>query len=166
MFIKKQPRRQIPGIISYMEFFQSRKLAYSTFLGTPIVFGLLSLILNYILINNLDFLHFFRFVGLFLLLSGLGASFSMLFYSKKAPILRAPPNGWSIQMNVYFSAVIEVTFIFGQIVAILLQNVWYQEVFFIMGSIISCHFFFIYYCRSSWIHDFITLTTLNCYYPL
>lgn len=137
MFIKKQPRRQIPGIISYMEFFQSRKLAYSTFLGTPIVFGLLSLILNYILINNLDFLHFFRFVGLFLLLSGLGASFSMLFYSKKAPILRAPPNGWSIQMNVYFSAVIEVTFIFGQIVAILLQNIWYQEVFFIMGSIIS-----------------------------
>ena len=137
MYIKKQTSRQIPGIISYMEFFQSRKLAYSTFLGTPIVFGLLSLILNYILINNLDFLHFFRFVGLFLLLSGLGASFSMLFYSKKAPILRAPPNGWSIQMNVCFSAVIEVTFIFGQIVAIFLQNIWYQEVFFIMGSIIS-----------------------------
>lgn len=145
MFIKKQPSRQIPGIISYMEFFQSRKLAYSTFLGTPIVFGLLSLILHDILINDLDFLHFFRFVGLFLLISGLGASFSMLFYSKKAPILRAPPNGWSIQMNVYFSAMIEVTFIFGQIVAIFLKNIWYQEVFFIMGSIISYIVAFVIY---------------------
>ena len=113
MFIKKQTSRQIPGIISYMELFQSRKLAYSTFLGIPIVIGLLSLILNNILIEDLDFLHFFRFVGLFWLISGLGASFSMLFYSKKAPILRAPPNGWSIQMNVYFSAVIEITFLIG-----------------------------------------------------
>lgn len=145
MFIKKQTSRQIPGIISYMELFQSRKLAYSTFLGIPIVIGLLSLILNNILIEDLDFLHFFRFVGLFWLISGLGASFSMLFYSKKAPILRAPPNGWSIQMNVYFSAVIEITFLIGQIVAILLQNIWYQEVFFIMGTVISYIVAFVIY---------------------
>jgi len=145
MYIKKQTSRQIPGIISYMEVFQSRKLAYSTFLGTPFVLGLFSLILNYFLINALDFLHFFRFVGLFLLISALGASFSMGFYSKKAPILRAPPNGWSIQMNAYFSAVIEVTFLFGQIVAILLGYIWYQEVFFIMGTIISYIVAFVIY---------------------
>ncbi|MFW9881622.1 MAG: DUF2070 family protein [Candidatus Thorarchaeota archaeon] len=145
MYIKKQPSRQIPGIISYMEFFQSRKLAYSTFIGAPIVIGVISLILNNVLINDLDFLHFFRFIGLFWLISGLGAGFSMLFYSRKAPILRAPPNGWSIQMNIYFSAVIEVTFIFGQIFAILLQNIWYQEVFFIMGTVISYIVSFVIY---------------------
>ncbi|MFX0030995.1 MAG: DUF2070 family protein [Candidatus Hermodarchaeota archaeon] len=137
MYIKKQTSRQIPGIISYMELFQSKKLAYSTFFCTPVVLGLLSLLLNFILINEWDFLHFFRFVGLFLLIPGLAAGFSMLFYSKKSPILRPPPTGWSIQMNVYFAGVIEVTFIFGQIIAIVLQNIWYQEMFLILGTILS-----------------------------
>ena len=145
MYIKRQTSRQIPGIISYMELFQSRKLAYSTFFGTPFVLGLISLLLHFILINVWDFLHFFRFVGLFLLIPGLAAGFSMLFYSKKAPILRPPPSGWAIQMNVYFSAVIEVTFILGQIIAIVLQNIWYQEMFLILGTIISYIVAFVIY---------------------
>ncbi|GAG81647.1 unnamed protein product, partial [marine sediment metagenome] len=67
------------------------------------------------------------------------------FISKKAPILRPPPNGWSVQMNVYFSSVIAVTFIFGQIVASLLNNIWYQEVFLILGTIIAYAVAFIIY---------------------
>jgi predicted neutral ceramidase superfamily lipid hydrolase len=145
MFIKKQTSRQIPGIISYMEIFQSRKLAYSTFFGIPIGLGLISLMLHNILIDDVDILHFFRFVGLFWLISGIGASFSMIFYSKKAPILRAPPNGWSVQINVYCSVVIELTYLIGQIVAIILQNIWYQEVFLIMGTIISYIVAFVIY---------------------
>ncbi|MFW9943112.1 MAG: DUF2070 family protein [Candidatus Thorarchaeota archaeon] len=145
MFIKKQTSRQIPGIISYMEIFQSRKLAYSTFIGIPIGIGLISLTLNNILIDDVDIFHFFRFVGLFWLTSGIGASFSMIFYSRKAPILRAPPKGWSIQINVYCCVVVELTYLIGQIVAIILQNIWYQEVFLIMGTIISYIVAFVIY---------------------
>ncbi|MFX1281191.1 MAG: DUF2070 family protein [Promethearchaeota archaeon] len=145
MFIKKQASRQIPGIISYLDFFQSKKLAYSTFFGTPVVLGLLSLLFNYIMINEWDFLHFFRFVGLFLLIPGLAAVFSILVYSRKSPILRLPPSGWSIQMNAYFGAVIEVTFLLGQIVAIVLQNIWYQEMFLILGTILSYIVAFVIY---------------------
>ncbi|MFX1374857.1 MAG: DUF2070 family protein [Promethearchaeota archaeon] len=145
MLIKKKTSRQFPGIISYLEFFQSRKLAYTSFFCTPIILGLLSLILHYFLINEWDFLHFFRFVGLFLLIPGLAVGISMLFYIKKAPILRAPPSGWSIQMNVYFSGVIEIAFISGQIIAILLDNIWYQEMFLILGTIVSYIVAFVIY---------------------
>jgi putative membrane protein len=48
-------------------------------------------------------------------------------------------------MNVYFSAVIEVTFILGQIIAIVLQNIWYQEMFLILGTIISYIVAFVIY---------------------
>ena len=64
MMFKYQSRqsRQIPGIISYMEFFSSKKLAYSIFFGTPITLGFISLLLYYFLLGGyFDFFHFFRF---------------------------------------------------------------------------------------------------------
>jgi predicted neutral ceramidase superfamily lipid hydrolase len=145
MDIKKKTSRQIPGILSYLELFSSKKLAYSVFFGTPLLFGLISLLVHTFLIGYLEVYHFFRFVALFLLISGIPTLFSIIFYSKKAPILRPPPKGWSVQMNVYFSAVIELTFIFGQIVAILLNNIVYQEVFLILGTIIAYAVAFIIY---------------------
>ncbi|MFW9824327.1 MAG: DUF2070 family protein, partial [Candidatus Thorarchaeota archaeon] len=93
----------------------------------------------------LEVYHFFRFVALFLLISGLSTLFSIIFFSKKAPILRPPPRGWSVQMNVYFSAVIELTFIFGQIIAILLNNIVFQEIFLLLGTIIAYAIAFIIY---------------------
>ncbi|MBY8986115.1 MAG: DUF2070 family protein [Candidatus Lokiarchaeota archaeon] len=145
MYIKKQSSRQIPGIISYLELFSSKKLAYSVFFGTPVLFGIISLLIHTFLIGYLEIYHFFRFVALFLLISGSSTLFSIIFFSKKAPILRSPPKGWSVQMNVYFSAVIELTFIFGQIIAILLNNIVYQEVFLILGTIIAYAIAFIIY---------------------
>ncbi|MFW9895941.1 MAG: DUF2070 family protein [Candidatus Thorarchaeota archaeon] len=145
MYIQKQSSRQIPGIISYLELFSSRKLAYSIFFGIPLLFGLISLLIHTFLIGYLEVYHFFRFVALFLLISGLSALFSIIFFSKKAPILRPPPHGWSVQMNVYFSAVIELTFIFGQIIAILLNNILYQEIFLLLGTIIAYAIAFIIY---------------------
>ncbi|MFX0104627.1 MAG: DUF2070 family protein [Candidatus Hodarchaeota archaeon] len=149
MIIKKKTTHQIPGILSYLDFFSSRKLAYSIFFTIPITLGLLSLLLNYFMISKyidlLDLLHFFRFIFLFLITSGSGTLISLLFYSKKAPILKTPPIGWSVQMNAFFSAVIEVTLIFGQIVAILLNNIWFQEVFFILGTILSYIVAFVIY---------------------
>lgn len=146
MIIKKQTSRQIPGIISYMEFFSSKKLAYSIFFGLPIIFGFLSSLLNYFLVGiHFDLFHFLRFAFLFLITSGFGTLFSILFYSKKAPILKAPPTGWSVQMNAFFSAVIEVTIIFGQIVAIFLNDIKQQEIFLILGVIISYIIAFVIY---------------------
>ena len=146
MIIRKKTTRQIPGIISYMEFFSSKKLAYSIFFGTPITLGIISLLLNYFLIvRSFDFFHLFRFVFLFLLTSGFGSLFSILLYSKKAPILKPPPTGWSIQMNAFFSVIIQITFIFGQMVAILLNDINLQEVFLIMGTILSYIVAFVIY---------------------
>ncbi len=145
MYIKKKPSRQIPGLISYLELFSSKKLAYSIFFSTPFLFGLISLLVYSLLLGYLDVYHFFRFIALFLLISGLSSLFSIIFFSKKSPILRPPPKGWSVQMNVYFSAVIELTFIFGQIVSILLNNIVYQEVFLILGTIIAYTVAFIIY---------------------
>jgi len=146
MFVKKQQSRQLPGIISYMELFSSRKLAYSIFFGIPITLGLISLLLNYFLIKRyLDLLHFIRFTFLFLLTSGLGTLFSMGFYSRRSPILKAPPTGWAIQINAFYSTIIEITFIFGQIIAILVNNIRMQEMFLILGSILSYIVAFVIY---------------------
>jgi predicted neutral ceramidase superfamily lipid hydrolase len=145
MIIKKKPSRQILGIISYLELFSSKKLAYLILFGTPIILGFISLLLSYIWFNRLDLLHYLRFTSLFLLTSICGSLVSFLFYSRKSPLLSLPPKGWSIQMNAFFSAVIEVTLILGQLVAILLNNIEYQEVFLILGSIISYIIAFVIY---------------------
>ncbi|MFX1600404.1 MAG: DUF2070 family protein [Promethearchaeota archaeon] len=137
MIIKKRPGRQIPGIISYLELFSSKKLAYSMLFGTPFLLGLLSLLLSNIWIQGLDLLHYVRFTSLFLITSGVGSLVSIIFYSKKSPLLSLPPKGWSIQMNAFFSAIMEVTLILGQLMAIILNNIEYQEVFLILGAIIS-----------------------------
>jgi putative membrane protein len=137
MIIKKQTGRQILGIISYLDRFSSRKLAYSILIGTPIILGLVSLVLSNIWISGVDLLHYFRFTSLFLLTSIVGSLVSILFYSKKSPLLSLPPTGWSIQMNAFFSLIIEVTLILGQLVTIILNNIEYQEVFLILGAILS-----------------------------
>jgi predicted neutral ceramidase superfamily lipid hydrolase len=145
MILKKRASRQIPGIISYLELFSSKKLALSIFFGIPFLLGLLSLLLNYIWRGYLDLFDFFIFFFLFLLTSGIGSSFSILFYSKRAPILRVPPTGWSIQMNVFFSVIMELTYIFGQLVSILLRPLDLREVFLMLGTILSYIVAFVIY---------------------
>lgn len=145
MIIQKKPSRQIPGILSYLSFFSSKKLAYSIFLGTPVVFGIISTFLHTLLIGRIDFFHFIRFTLLFVLTPGCGIGFAILFYSKRSPILQGPPNGWAIQTNVFYAAPMELTFLFGQILALLLNNIMYQEVFFILGTILSYIVAFVVY---------------------
>ncbi len=145
MIIKKRATRQIPGIIAYLELFSSKKLALSIFIGTPLLLGLVSLSLNYIWIGYFDLLHFTRFSFLFFLTSGIGTLFCVIFYSKKAPILKLPPTGWSIQMNAFFSAIIEITYIFGQIVSLILKDLTNAELFLILGTILSYIIAFVIY---------------------
>ncbi|MFX0040129.1 MAG: DUF2070 family protein [Promethearchaeota archaeon] len=150
MIIKKKASSQIPGIISYLELFSSKKLALSIFFGIPFLLGLVSLSLSYIYnivqgIGYLDLFHLIRFIFLFLLTSGIGSLISIGFYSKKAPILKVPPTGWSIQMNAFFSVVMEITYIFGQIVSIILIDLKFAEIFLILGTIISYIIAFVIY---------------------
>ncbi|MHA1657918.1 MAG: DUF2070 family protein [Promethearchaeota archaeon] len=145
MFSQKQPTRQAPGIFSYMEFFSSKILAYSLFFCLPILIGVLSMTFNAILMGSWDFIFFFKICGIFMTTSILGASISIIFYSKRAPILRAPPNGWAIQMNAFFTVIIGAPYFFGQILAIFLRNIYFQEVFFMLGTIISYIFAFVIY---------------------
>lgn len=146
MILQKEPSRQIPGILSYLSFFSSKKLAYSTFLATPIIMGVISTFLNTLIIGRIDFFHFIRITVLFLMTSGCGIVVTILFYSKRAPILQGPPNGWAVQTNVFFTAPMELTFIIGKILALLLPNIIsIQEVFFILGTILSYIVAFVVY---------------------
>ncbi|MFX1380324.1 MAG: DUF2070 family protein, partial [Promethearchaeota archaeon] len=144
MIIKKRASRQVPGIISYLELFSSKKLALSIFFGIPFLLGLISLLLNHIWRGYLDLFDFVLFFFLFLLTSGIGSSFSILFYSKRAPILKLPPTGWSIQMNIFFSVIMELTYIFGQLVSLLL-SLDLREVFLMLGTIITYIISFVIY---------------------
>jgi predicted neutral ceramidase superfamily lipid hydrolase len=58
-------------------------------------------------------------------------------YSKKAPVLKQPPKGWGVQLNSLYTAIIGGSFIVGEILTILLGNITFQEVFFILGTIVS-----------------------------
>ncbi|MFX1574901.1 MAG: DUF2070 family protein [Promethearchaeota archaeon] len=143
--MEKQPTRQIPGFISYLELFSSKYLAYCLFFIIPLTLGLLSLTFNTLFHGYFDFFHFIRYFVFFLLLSGSGTVFSILFYSKRSPILRLPPKGWALQINVYFCAIMGLTYIFGKILAIVLNNSTFQEVFFILGAILSYIVAFVVY---------------------
>ncbi|MFX1410228.1 MAG: DUF2070 family protein, partial [Promethearchaeota archaeon] len=145
MYSLKQSSRQIPGIISYMEFFSTRHLAYLLFFGIPFIIGLLSLILNTIFVGYIDYIYYFVFISLFLLISISGAFFTILLYSKKAPILKVPPNGWAIQMNTFFNAIIGMAYLMGQVLTIIFNNHAFREVFFILGTILSYIIAFVIY---------------------
>ncbi|MFO8020064.1 MAG: DUF2070 family protein [Promethearchaeia archaeon] len=148
-FIKKvamygQPpktTRHAPGIFDYLEFFSTKTLAYSVFFATPIGIGLFSAILHSVFMRKFEFLSFFFYFLLitlifFAIVLG-GVLITIGLYSKKAPVLKLPPKGWGIQLNSLFTAIIGGSFIVGEILTILLENITFQEVFFILGTIVS-----------------------------
>jgi len=49
----------------------------------------------------------------------------------------SPPKGWAIQMNSFFSIIIGGSLLIGQILVIFTRNITFQEVFFILGTIVS-----------------------------
>ncbi|MFX0032363.1 MAG: DUF2070 family protein [Promethearchaeota archaeon] len=137
MLAQKAPSRQIPGIISYMDFFSSKRLAYSLFLVIPILVGTISFILNSIFTGIWNFYFFFFVIFIFLTISGIGVLATIFYYSKRAPILRMPPNGWALQLNSFLGGIIGICYIIGEVVAIFLNNVTFVEMFFILGTVIS-----------------------------
>ncbi|MFX1340693.1 MAG: DUF2070 family protein [Promethearchaeota archaeon] len=144
MFVQRQPTRKAPGIFSYIELFSSRILAYSAFIGLPFLIAFLSTLfyalykrcLDIVIYFDLLFNYFIQIYIIFMVTSLIGVIFALL-YSKKAPVLAAPPKGWSVQMNVVFNSVIGGSFLVGQLLALYFRNLTFREVFFMMGIIIS-----------------------------
>lgn len=145
MFTQKPPSRQIPGILSYMEYFSSKKAAYTIYFSIIGIIGTLSFIFNGIYTSIWNFVFFFFVIFMFLVISGTGILLSVFHYSKKAPILATPPNGWVIQLNAFLASIIGVSLLIGQIVVIFLRNIAFQEVFFILGTIVTYIIGFVIY---------------------
>ena len=137
MLSQKQPSRQIPGVISYMDFFSTKKLAYSVFFSLPVFIGILSMILNSIYTGVWNFIYLFINISIFFTISGSGAILSIFYYVKKAPILGSPKKGgWGLQMNSFFSGILGISLLIGQVLAIFLRNTTFQDVLFMLGTII------------------------------
>jgi len=137
MYAQQQPTRNIPGIISYLDYFSTKKSAYIIFFSLPIIIGLLSFILNSLYTNIWNIFYLSNVLITFYLTMGAGIVLSIFYYSKRAPILAPPPKGWGIQMNAFITGMIGLSLIIGQIITIFLRNVTFQEVFFILGTILA-----------------------------
>ncbi|MBD3341322.1 MAG: DUF2070 family protein [Candidatus Lokiarchaeota archaeon] len=140
LFVQKQSSRRAPGFFSYVEVFSSRFITYSSFLITPFLVGLLSTLFRILRKGEQDFIVYFQYFiqifGIFLFMSLFGAILTLL-YSNKAPILAPPPKGWGIQLNVALTFVIGGSYIVGQIVGLVFNNITFHEVFFMLGIIIA-----------------------------
>ena len=137
MYSQKQPSREIPGVISYMDFFSTKKLAYSVFFSLPVIIGLLSMILNAIYTGVWNFVYLCVNISIFFTISGSGATLSIFYYVRKAPILGSPKiRGWGLQMNSFFSGILGISLLIGQVLAIFLRNTTFQDILFILGTII------------------------------
>lgn len=145
MFTQKPPSRQIPGILSYMEYFSSKKAAFSIYFSIIGIIGVLSFILNGLSTDIWNFIFFFIVIVMFLIISGVGILLCVFYYSKKAPILAAPPNGWAIQLNAFLTCIIGISLLIGQGLVIFLRNIAFQEVFFILGTIVTYIIGFVIY---------------------
>jgi putative membrane protein len=141
MYSQKQTSREAPGVFTYMELFSSRLWAYSVFISAPLIISLLSTVFNVFFLGVWDFpgsiIYLIEIFALFMLISGISALFTFLFFSNKAPILGPPPKGWGLQMNSFFTAVIGVSFLIGQVLTIFFRNIAFQELFFILGTIVA-----------------------------
>jgi len=137
MYAQQQPTRNIPGIISYLDSFSTKKSAYITFFSLPIIIGLLSFILNSLYTDIWNLFYLSNVIITFYITMGAGIVLSIFYYSKRAPILASPPKGWGIQMNAFITGIVGLSLIIGQIISIFLKNVTFQEVFFILGTILA-----------------------------
>ncbi len=138
MYAQQQPSRNIPGIISYtLDYFSTKRAALIILFGLPALIGLLSFVLNSLYTNIWNFYYLSNVVMTFYITMGAGIVLSIFFYSKRAPILALPPKGWGIQMNALITGLIGLSLIIGQIITIFLRNVTFQEVFFILGTILA-----------------------------
>jgi len=143
MYAQQPPTRHIPGIISYMNYFSSKKSAYVIFFSVPAILAVLSFILNSLYTNIWNFFYLSNVLLTFYSTSGGGILISIFFYSKRSPLLAEPPKGWSFQMNSFFTGILGLSLLIGETITIFLRNITFQEVFLILGTIISYIFAYV-----------------------
>jgi len=137
MFARQPPSRHIPGILSYIDYFSTKKSAIILFFSLPGIISVLSFILNSIYTNIWNFFYLSNVLITIYSTSGGGAMITILFYSKRSPLLKLPPKGWALQMNSLFAGLMGLSLLIGQTIPIFLRNAAFQEVFLILGTIIS-----------------------------
>jgi putative membrane protein len=141
---KETSSRKVPGIISYVDFFNSKILAYISFLAVPFIIAIATFFYRLIFVGHINIERFLHIFLIFLATSGSGALLSLI-YSKKAPILKAPPKGWAIQLNTLVTFIIGSSYLFGGFIAEIYKNASFKEVFFILGTIIAYIISFVIY---------------------
>ena len=137
MYAQQPPTRHIPGILSYVDYFSRKKLAYILFFSLPAIISLLSFILNSLYTNIWNFFYLSFFLITIYSTSGGGAIISIFLFSKRSPLLAAPPKGWAFQMNSFFTGLMGLSLLIGQVITIFLRNIAFQEVFLILGTVVS-----------------------------
>jgi predicted neutral ceramidase superfamily lipid hydrolase len=137
MYSQQPPTRHIPGILSYLDYFSTKKSAYVLFFSLPGIISLLSFILNSLYTSIWNFFYLSNVLITIYSTSGAGVIISIVFFSKKSPLLAAPPKGWAFQMNALFSGLMGLSLLIGQTITIFLRSAAFQEVFLILGTIIS-----------------------------
>ncbi|MFX1277090.1 MAG: DUF2070 family protein, partial [Promethearchaeota archaeon] len=113
--------------------------------GTPIIISMFSLFFYLIFREPWTFIYFFILAFIYLVMSSVGVLITMFFYSKKSPILGRPPKGWGLQLNLFFTALIGGSFLFGKFMEFLFQNPAFQEIFLMLGTILSYIIAFVIY---------------------
>ncbi|NHJ21075.1 MAG: DUF2070 family protein [Candidatus Lokiarchaeota archaeon] len=137
MYSQQPPTRHIPGFLSYIDYFSTKKSAYVLFFSVPGIISILSFILNSLFTNIWNFFYLSNLLITIYSTSGGAVLVSILFYSKKSPLLSLPPKGWALQMNALFTGLMGLSLLIGQTISIFLRNAAFQEVFLILGTIIS-----------------------------
>ncbi len=144
--LKQKPiTRQVPSIFSYLETFSSRLMAYSIFFGAPLLIALISTLLRNLTNHVFDIEYLIEMFLIFFGSTLMGVLITEILYVRKAPILRLPPKGGTIQFNTFFVSVIGGSYLFGQITSIYFKNITFQEVFLMLGTIIAYILAFVIY---------------------
>jgi putative membrane protein len=115
------------------------------FFGTPVIISVFSLIIYLAFQQEWTFIYIFTLTFIYLIVSSSGVLVSLIFYSEKVPILKLPPKGWTIQFNFFFTSIIGGSFVFGKIMGFFFENNAFQEMFFMLGTILAYIFAFVIY---------------------
>ncbi|MBN1802619.1 MAG: DUF2070 family protein [Candidatus Lokiarchaeota archaeon] len=144
MYSQKPSSRQAPGIFSYIGFFSSRLLAYSFFFGAPLMLTSISIVFFAIFQTSWTSSFFIQLAITFTIISSTGLVSVLLFY-KKAPILGLPPKGYGVQLNFFFTSLIGGSYLFGNLMEFIFHNRVFQEIFLMLGIILTYIIAFVIY---------------------
>ncbi|MEJ2251900.1 MAG: DUF2070 family protein [Candidatus Lokiarchaeota archaeon] len=144
MFEIKKPSRQLPGIFSYITLFSSKLGAYLAFFLVPLIIALAPFLFNGFMSNIWNFLSFIQYFLIYVITSGAGVLVCII-YSRKAPILKFPTKGFSIQLNALITAIIGGSYIIGRFLGLFFSVMSFREIFFMLGTILAYIISFVIY---------------------